>query len=459
MKEIGKYKILQQIASGGMAEIYLATPQANPQQKVIIKLIINEHELDEVYFHHFKRESQISTSLIHNNLVYTYDAGCVENKNYIIMEYIQGKNLQICAEYKSKTTKKLSNLSIAYLFSEVCKGLEYLHKKSIIHRDMSPQNIMLTYDGDIKIIDFGISKIQFDNLFTTIGTVKGKYRYMSPEQARGENISTSTDIFQIGIILFELLTGDRFFAGLKDSEILTKLENWTEESTNQKIAHANKPFQNILYQMLHPIADYRINAEGLVDFFTKMLSEYNYNLDNFRTAVFLEELSLNNEGHQIVDIDLSKKQKPTPKIENNFIQKNIDTHGYIDLYTLLKSSNKNKYSNNYWKASLNLSLALSLILISFVIYKYNKIDQAQLVTRSPASISKSVLIKFPDYKSAGFNKVLINGKEYSREELMKGLYFSEYEILNLKMRNIKGRWFSKKIKVTLNHPIDVNLGY
>lgn len=221
---------MERIATGGMAEVYRAKASGAGgfEKQLAIKRILPSYSQNEEFRRMFEYEARLSSHLTQANIVQIYDFVKAGDTYLLSMEFVDGKNLR---QFLNKI-KKL-NITVPFEFSlyvinEVCKGLEYAHNKrdelsnlplNIIHRDMSPQNIMLSYEGSVKIVDFGIAKAKDRVDETRSGVIKGKFGYMSPEQANAETVDHRTDIFSTGIILFELLTNRRLFSA--DSDMAT----------------------------------------------------------------------------------------------------------------------------------------------------------------------------------------------------------------------------------------------
>ncbi|MDE0091999.1 MAG: serine/threonine-protein kinase, partial [Oligoflexia bacterium] len=192
-KKFGKYTIMKKIASGGMADILLAT-ELSPTgfgRFVVIKRALSKFSNNEEFKDMFKNEGKVACNLKHKNIATIHEFGIERNQFFLAMEYISGKNLREFIKKLQARNTKLSIPNIIYIIKEVAAGLNYAHNAidantgqplNIIHRDVSPQNIMLTFDGQVKLIDFGIAKISDTNL-TRAGHLKGKFSYMSPEQA------------------------------------------------------------------------------------------------------------------------------------------------------------------------------------------------------------------------------------------------------------------------------------
>ncbi len=233
-EKFGKYILLEKMASGGMAEVYLAkSPGANGVTKFLaIKRILPQYSDNVEFIDMFKEEAKIAVNLNHGNVVSIYDFGVERSQFYLVMEYVEGRNLrQIINEFKKKD-HVFSVDQVTFLIKEVAAGLDHAHRcidgatgkpLNITHRDMSPQNIMVSFEGEVKIIDFGIAKAETQIEATKAGTLKGKFGYMSPEQAEGFPIDLRTDIFSLGIVLWELLANDRLFTSNSEAAILRKI--------------------------------------------------------------------------------------------------------------------------------------------------------------------------------------------------------------------------------------------
>jgi serine/threonine protein kinase len=222
-KQLGKYQLLQKIAVGGMAELYRAkvTRDHGFEKQVAIKKILPHLSDEGNLVKAFIDEAKLAALLQHENIIQLYDFGSIEGEYFIAMEYLFGKDLRKLVNKVKKAGSPVDLENTLYIVSRICAGLDYSHKLkdlqgkplNIIHRDINPQNIFLTYEGQVKIIDFGIAKAASHNSTTHEGLIKGKVAYMSPEQALGNIIDHRSDIFSTGIILYELLAGRRMFEG------------------------------------------------------------------------------------------------------------------------------------------------------------------------------------------------------------------------------------------------------
>jgi len=246
-KQFGKYYLLEKLAVGGMAEIYKAkTFGVDGFEKLLaVKKILPHCSADKEFITMLTDEAKLSVLLSHANIVQVYDLGKVGDDYFISMEFINGPNLRdIIYKCKDKNIPFPEALAV-YIASEVCKGLDYAHRKTdqnnrplnIVHRDISPQNILISYEGEVKIVDFGIAKAAMNISHTMAGILKGKIAYMSPEQALGKSVDYKTDIFSTGIVLYEMLTQEKLFTGESQFEVLKKIRTTkiTEETLPDKI--------------------------------------------------------------------------------------------------------------------------------------------------------------------------------------------------------------------------------
>ena len=219
----GKYLILDKIATGGMAELHQAkiTSVEGFEKLVAIKRILPNLTQDNNLVDMFIDEAKLAAMLTHQNIVQIYDLGSMEGAYFIAMEYIHGKDLRIVSNKGQEISRPLPLEYAIYITCRICSGLDYSHNfkdfqgnpLKLIHSDISPQNILITYEGDIKIVDFGIAKAAKKTSDTKEGLIRGKVAYMSPEQAAGETIDHRSDIFSTGILLYEMVTGKRMFEG------------------------------------------------------------------------------------------------------------------------------------------------------------------------------------------------------------------------------------------------------
>ncbi|HYV45061.1 MAG TPA: protein kinase [Myxococcaceae bacterium] len=231
----GKYLLLERLNVGGMAEVFIAKAFGVEgfERILAIKKILPTMAEDEEFIKMFIDEARISVQLNHANIVHIHELGNYDGTFFIAMEYVAGRDLRTLLERYRKRKEKMPAAQASFIASKMCEGLDYAHRKKdargvdlgIIHRDVSPQNILCSYEGEVKIIDFGIAKAANRSQHTQAGILKGKFGYMSPEQVRGLPIDRRSDIFAVGVILYEMLTGEKLFVGESDFSTLEKVRN------------------------------------------------------------------------------------------------------------------------------------------------------------------------------------------------------------------------------------------
>ena len=221
-----KYNVIRKLDAGGMAEIFLAEAESIEgfKKRVAIKRVLPELVEQKKLLAMFLDEARLSLRFNHANIAHTFDVGRSDNTYFIVMEYVEGTNLKRVVDTLRKRRKKLPVALSLYIIIEVCRGLAYAHDfrdnegnlLNVVHRDVSPPNVLLSRQGEIKIVDFGLAKATSQLEITESGMVKGKFAYLSPEVAFGNPADLRSDVFAVGIILFELLTGERLFLGEND---------------------------------------------------------------------------------------------------------------------------------------------------------------------------------------------------------------------------------------------------
>ena len=281
---IGNFKILGKYSEGGMALIYKAVQPSLKRTVILKKLKDPNREI----IRRFKKEALLSASFHHENLVSIYDFLYINRNYYLVMEYVDGEDLRTLIDYLAPFPPHLA----ALIGLDIARALEYTHNRNIIHRDIKPSNILISYEGDVKLIDFGVAKDDVSTRLTLTGMIVGTPAYMSPEQANGEALTIQSDLFSLGILLYEMLTGTKPFFGETNTEILSKLirnKFLPPERINPEIP---RPMRRIIRKALKKDARKRYqNATEMIHDLERVLSWQVRSQKKKLVANFLERLN------------------------------------------------------------------------------------------------------------------------------------------------------------------------
>ncbi len=233
-KRFGPYTVLERIGVGGMATVHLATESGSSgsERVVALKRLLPHLAADDEFIESFVREAQLSSLLHHDNIAEVYELGKVGECYFIAMEYIHGRDLRSCLKQAQKTGAPPPLDFTVFLMIELCSALEYAHTKAdtkgkplgLVHRDISPANLLISADGHIKIIDFGIAKATEAHEATRSGAIKGKLSYLPPETLTGQ-LDARSDLFSVGVVAHELLTATPLFADSNDFKVLNNIQH------------------------------------------------------------------------------------------------------------------------------------------------------------------------------------------------------------------------------------------
>lgn len=228
--QFGKYEIFRKLALGGMAELYLAKQRGlgGFERTVVVKCILPQYSTDPQFLTMFLDEARIASQLNHPNIVQIYEIGEVHDLYYIAMEYVKGPNFKALRKALFHHYGHPALELIAGIMAQACAGLHHAHcatdyygqPLAIVHRDVSPTNLLLTFEGTVKLVDFGVAKASIQEHQTVTGMVKGKYRYMSPEQILAQSIDHRSDVYSVGAVLYELTTGVVLFQRNSEAETI-----------------------------------------------------------------------------------------------------------------------------------------------------------------------------------------------------------------------------------------------
>jgi serine/threonine protein kinase/DNA-binding response OmpR family regulator len=335
--ELGNYDILGLIARGGMAEIYKAKRKGvKGFEKIIaIKKILAGYGEDDKYIEMFVDEAKIAAELSHPNIVQIYDLGKKDDYYFIAMEYVQGKDLRLILNKLAEQDRWIPEELSVYLVINVLEALGYAHSAKdnqgqnleIVHRDISPPNILLSLNGDIKITDFGVSKASIKIHQTISGALKGKLLYMSPEQAKGEkNIDHRSDLYSVGVLLFELITRKKLFMDNSEMGVLKKVQNGKIINPSEVVKDINRELERIILKSLSKEREerYQSASEMIDDLEAYLKNHFDHQPTSLHVAHFLYGLFEKEFEKESIKVDLKpipfeikrklpKKEQPKPE--------------------------------------------------------------------------------------------------------------------------------------------------
>ncbi len=298
--KFGKYMLLDRIAVGGMAEVYRAKliGEKGFEKPVVLKKMLPHLTDEEDMVNNFIDEARLATFLKHKNIIDIYDFGNESGTFFIAMEYLFGKDLHQIIKKALETDNPVDLENTIYIILKICEGLEYAHKLknfegnqlNIIHRDVSPHNIFITYEGQVKLLDFGIAKAASKSTKTQTGIIKGKAAYMSPEQAGGKPIDHRSDIFALGIILYELVTQKKMFEG-DTFQILSQVIQAKFEPPENIIPSLNNNLYSIIHKSLKKAPEDRYQScEEMVGEMEACSYELKYRLSSKKMSHYVQSL-------------------------------------------------------------------------------------------------------------------------------------------------------------------------
>ncbi len=300
-KRLGKYTLLEKIAQGGMAQVYKARTfdTSGLERLVVIKRILPSISADPEYVEMLVDEAKIAVNFNHGNIAQVYDLGRVDDDYFIVMEYVDGKTFSQIIKRLNQIEKKIPLDILLYCFIEHCRGLSYIHNKrgvdgrnlGVVHRDISPQNIILSYAGMIKIIDFGVAKAKVKEGKTESGVLKGKFAYMSPEQARGDAVDFRSDIFSTGTLIWEMATGQRLFKKKNHHETIQFIQKAKYNAASSIRSDVPKDLDKIIKKALQKNPRNRFqDASDMARSLEKLLYKMNPDFKPVYAAEFIYKL-------------------------------------------------------------------------------------------------------------------------------------------------------------------------
>jgi len=305
--QFGQYVLMEHIATGGMAEVYKARMMGMEgfQKTVAIKRILPHLTDNDEFVSMFIDEAKLAAQLNHNNIIHIYDLGKIDRSYYIAMEYIDGWDLKsLLASCRDRGVTMPVPLAL-HIGTLLASALDYAHRRrdfenrdlGLVHRDVSPQNVLIATEGDIKLCDFGIAKAASKASHTRAGALKGKLQYMSPEQAWGKSIDHRSDLFSLGLVLFEMLAGRKVFAGDSELSILEQVRNPEVEPPSKYNTEVPSDVDAIVLRALEAERDQRYqSASDLQRDLEKVMHEHAWSATRSEVARFAAELA---EGKEI----------------------------------------------------------------------------------------------------------------------------------------------------------------
>ncbi len=265
---LGKYKLISKIGSGGMSEVYRAKlyGPGGYEKDVAIKLLLPHLAGEQEFLKMLMDEARIASLLDHPNIVHIFELGEFERVHYISMEYVEGYDLRNILRLIGKLPEDI----VVFILIETLKALDYAHSMkdkdgnplNIVHRDISPQNILVRKDGIVKLTDFGIARARGRLATTRTGFIKGKLSYMSPEQIEGRTIDGRSDLFSLALVVIELLTGEKVFDGETEGAIINAIKNFDPSKIDEKFE--NKKWMKEILKCLNKDPDSRPSSAGII---------------------------------------------------------------------------------------------------------------------------------------------------------------------------------------------------
>jgi serine/threonine-protein kinase len=313
-----RYRVVEKLESGGMAEVFRAESEGLQgfRKQVAIKRVLPHLSSKKKFISMFLDEARLSAQLSHSNCVQVFDIGVGDNAFFIVMEFVDGANLKAITEHIKKTGRDFPVEAAVYISLELCKGLAYAHELTdpngaalhIVHRDMSPPNVLITKHGEVKIVDFGLAKANSQLEKSEPGIIKGKFSYLSPEAAMGQEVDARTDIFAVGIILWELLAGQRLFLGDTDFQTVKKVQASVVPSISQINKKVPLELEKIIVRSLSRDPQQRYaTARALGMDLSKFLFKYAVPVSTFDVASLVQGAMKERQRHRPMQASIIDK--------------------------------------------------------------------------------------------------------------------------------------------------------
>ena len=296
-----QYQILGHLATGGMAELYLARAVgiAGFERYVVLKRIMAEHARNHRFVTMFLDEARLAAQLHHPNIAQVYDIGRVSDSYFFTMEYVHGENVRDVLQRVAALKRQIPIEVTLTVIAGAAAGLHYAHDKrginrqplGIVHRDVSPSNLMVAYEGAVKLVDFGIAKASHRMTETRSGAVKGKVAYMSPEQCTGHPLDRRSDVFSLGIVLYEMTTMTRLFKHPTDFETMSHIVNHPVPPPSSRRADLPRELEQIILKALAKKPEDRFQTAGeLLEAIEQFASRERLALSNMGLSRYVRDL-------------------------------------------------------------------------------------------------------------------------------------------------------------------------
>jgi len=411
LERFGKFQLLELIGRGGMAEVYLAKPTDVVFSKLIaLKRIRPEYTDDPSFQNMFQQEGKIALSLRHHGVIAVHEMGVIQKQCYMSMEYFPGKTLSNIITQVSLSKSPNDMIMVAFIIMRVAEALNYIHDfrdygglREIIHRDISPHNIMVGFDGAIKLIDFGIAKDTSLDISKT-KSIKGKIAYMSPEQVRGNPLTKRTDIFSLGVVFWEMLMLKKLFAGSTIGELTKKVEDCYIPTIDEVPNYIPRSLYKICQKALseNPQARFHTAGEMSVEIqkFLKNLGveDHQKHLSEFVRNLFPDEftnvkkLLRKYEDKSESSLDMSQDY-PEQAVTKPAIDLNLNLNPFVK--TSVFKTKVDYLRNNSHKATIT-AIAVAGILIGHIIIstltsKMSSPDEVSVSAPMPTVVTKTAV--------------------------------------------------------------------
>ena len=306
-----RYQLRQEIGTGGFASVFLGYDE-RLERDVAIKFILPEHLKNHQNLTRFLREAQTIARLSHSNIVQVYDIGEEENWHYLIMELIDGQSLR---EFMDNNDLPLSIEDVVSLIIPILEALAYAHEKGVIHRDIKPENVLLTTDGQPKIVDFGLALRDTDVRLTASDTFVGTILYLAPEAIRGESIDARADLYSIGALLYECVTGRPPFSGTTNMSVISEILTKPVTRPNELRDDISEPLESLILRLLAKTASERLpTAQAVLDALPSVESLRDSSHDMLRQSA--EHKLSQSRLERLVQSDTHKREREAKQATN-----------------------------------------------------------------------------------------------------------------------------------------------